>query len=120
MSIKCKIKKGDHVQVIAGGKDIKGQSGKVLEVVKSGRSIRVRVEGLRLIKRHVKPQRSAKHPEGGIIEGTGSIPIAHVMLFSEAENRPVRTGSVTKTGEGKASLLKERIARGSKVKAAKL
>jgi len=120
MSTKCKIKKGDLVKVIAGGKDIKGQSGKVLEVLKDGEKVRVRVEGLRIIKKHIKPQRSAKHPEGGIVEGAGSIPIAHVMLFSETENRPVRTGSVSKTGEGKASLLKERTARGAKVKAAKV
>jgi large subunit ribosomal protein L24 len=120
MSTKCKIKKGDLVKVISGGQDIKGKSGKVLEVLKDGESVRVRVEGLRIIKKHIKPQRSAKHPEGGIVEGAGSIPIAHVMLFSETLNRPVRTGAVSKTGEGKASLLKERVVRGAKLKAEKV
>lgn len=120
MSTKCKIKKGDLVKVISGGQDIKGKSGKVLEVLKDGDSVRVRVEGLRIIKKHIKPQRSAKHPEGGIVEGAGSIPIAHVMLFSETLNRPVRTGTVSKTGEGKASLLKERVVRGAKLKADKV
>ena len=120
MQIKCKIKKGDLVKVIAGGKDIKGQSGKVLEVLRDGDKVRVRVEGLRIIKRHLKPQRSAKHPEGGIIEGAGSIPLSHVMLFSETLNRPVRDGAAQKTGEGKASLLKERVARGKGLKAEKV
>jgi large subunit ribosomal protein L24 len=120
MQTKCKIKKGDLVKVISGGKDIKGQSGKVLEVLRDGDKVRVRVEGLRIIKRHLKPQRSAKHPEGGIIEGAGSIPLSHVMLFSETLNRPVRVGAAQKTGEGKASLLKERVARGKGLKAEKV
>ncbi len=120
MTIKCKIKKGDLVKVIAGGKDIKGQTGKVLEVLKSGEQVRVRVEGLRMIKRHLKPQRSAKHPEGGIIEGAGSIPVSSVMLFSEVLDRLVRVGAVEKTGEGKASRRKERVARGKNVKAEKV
>jgi large subunit ribosomal protein L24 len=118
--MKCSIKKGDTVKVIAGGKDIKGKTGKVLEVIKDGDKVRVRVEGLRITKKHIKPQRSAKHPEGGIVEGAGSIPIAHVMLFSEALDRPVRTGTVLKTGDGKESLRRERVARGRNVKAEKV
>lgn len=115
--IKCKIKKGDLVKVIAGGKDIKGQTGKVLEVLKDGDQVRVRVEGLRIIKRHIKPQRSAKHPEGGIVEGAGSIPACNVMLYSEALGRPVRTGVATKTGDSKESRRKERVIRGRDLKA---
>jgi large subunit ribosomal protein L24 len=118
--MKCSIKKGDTVKVIAGGKDIKGKTGKVLEIIKDGEKVRVRVEGLRIVKKHIKPQKSAKHPEGGIVEGAGSIPLAHVMLFSEALGRPVRTGSVTKTGEGKESRRRERIARGKNLKAEKV
>ena len=110
--MKTKIKKGDLVKVIAGSKSIKGQSGKVLEVIRDGQKWRVRVEGLRIIKRHIKPQKSPKHPEGGIIEGAGSIPIANVMLVSEKLGRPVRTGS-SETADGK----KLRVARGRKLKA---
>jgi large subunit ribosomal protein L24 len=111
--MKTKIKKGDTVKVISGGQDIKGKTGKVLEVISDGENIRVRVEGLRMIKRHIKPQKTAKHPEGGIIEGAGSIPVSSVMLFSEKLGRPVRTGSVM-TSDGKK---KVRVARGKKVKA---
>jgi len=111
--MKTKIKKGDTVKVISGGRDIKGKTGKVLEVIKDGDKVRVRVEGLRIVKRHIKPQKTAKHPEGGIIEGAGSIPVSSVMLFSEKLNRPVRTGAV-ETSDGKK---KVRVARGRKLKA---
>jgi large subunit ribosomal protein L24 len=111
--MKCKIKKGDTVKVISGGQDIKGKTGKVLEVLKDGDKVRVRVEGLRIVKRHIKPQKTAKHPEGGIVEGAGSIPVSHVMLFSEKLNRPVRTGAA-ETSDGKK---KVRVARGRTLKA---
>jgi len=111
--MKCKIKKGDTVKVIAGGQDIKGKTGKVLEVIRDGEKVRVRIEGLRTIKRHIKPQKTAKHPEGGIIEGAGSIPVSSVMLFSEKLARPVRTGAA-ETSDGKKKL---RVARGRKLKA---
>ena len=111
--MKTKIKKGDTVKVISGGQDIKGKTGKVLEVIKDGDKVRVRVEGLRIVKRHIKPQKTAKHPEGGIIEGAGSIPVSAVMLWSEKLNRAVRTGSV-ETSDGKKKL---RVARGRTVKA---
>ena len=110
--MKTRIKKGDLVKVIAGNKDIKGKTGKVLEVLRDGDKWRVRVEGLQTIKRHLKPQKFAKHPEGGIVEGAGSIAISNVMLMSDKAQRPVRTGAVF-TSEGK----KQRVARGKKVKA---
>jgi large subunit ribosomal protein L24 len=103
-----KIKKGDLVKVISGAH--KGEQGRVLEVL--GSKDRVRVEGVANIKRHIKPQKSPKHPEGGIIEGAGSIHVSNVMLLSEKAGRPVRTGS-TFTAEGK----KQRVARGRSVKA---
>ncbi len=110
--MKTKIKKGDLVKVISGGKDIKGKTGKVLEVLRDGDAWRVRVEGLRMVKKHIKPQRNPKHPEGGIVEGAGSIPISNVMLMSEKLGRPVRTGA-SFTSDGK----KQRVARGKNLKA---
>lgn len=110
--MKTKIKKGDLVKVISGGKDIKGKTGKVLEVLRDGDAWRVRVEGLRMVKKHIKPQRNPKHPEGGIIEGAGSIPISNVMLMSEKLGRPVRSGA-SFTSDGK----KQRVARGKNLKA---
>lgn len=56
----AKIKKGDHVVVIAG-KD-KGSKGEVLKVFP--KESRLLVKGVRLVKRHVKP--SQGDPDGGI------------------------------------------------------
>ncbi len=111
-----KIKKGDVVKVISGDAQIRGKTGKVLEVLKDGEKWRVRVEGVNIIKRHIKPQKNPKHPEGGIIEGAGSIAISNVMLMSEKLGRPVRTGA-TFSADGTT---KERVARGKKVKAEKV
>ena len=112
---KAKIRRGDTVKVIRGSKENQGKTGKVLEVVKNGETWRVRIEGINLIKRHIKPQRNPKHPEGGIIEGAGSVPLSNVMLMSEKVGRPVRTGA-SFTSDGK----KERVARGKKIKAEKV
>jgi large subunit ribosomal protein L24 len=109
--VKTKIKKGDLVKVISGSH--KGEQGRVLEVLREGQ--RVRIENVNTIKRHIKPQRNPKHPEGGIVEGAGSVAIASVMVVSEKLGRPVRTGAVF-TSDGK----KERVARGRKVKAEKV
>lgn len=105
---KIKIRKGDTVKVIAG--KYKGEEGKVLEVLTAKN--RVRVEGVAKIKRHIAPQKNPKFPEGGIIEGEGSIHISNVMLLSEALGRPVRTG-IFLTVDGK----KVRVVRGKGLKA---
>ncbi len=100
-----RIKKGDLVKVIAGSKDKKGRIGRVLEVDR--KNGRVKVEGVALLKRHLKPQRDPKHPEGGIVEVLGSVHESNVMLMSESLGRPVRVGaSFNDAGE------KVRIARG--------
>lgn len=105
---KTKIKKDDMVRVISGAHA--GQEGRVIEVLKS--KGRVRVEGIAPIKRHLAPQKNPRHPEGGIIEGAGSLHISNVMLISEALDRPVRVGASV-TAEGK----KLRVARGRNLKA---
>ena len=104
-----KIKKGDRVKVIAGDKRWKGQEGEVLEVLDGGR--RLRVEGVRTIKRHLKPQKDPQHPEGGIIEDLGTIDRSNVMLVSESLGRPVRAGA-SFDADGR----KIRVARGRNLK----
>ena len=107
MTQKTNIKMGDTVRVISGA--YKGAEGRVLEVLRGAG--RVRVEGVATTKRHLAPQKNPRHPEGGIIEGTGSLHISNVMLVSEELGRPVRTGK-TFTDDGK----KLRVARGRNVK----
>ena len=78
--VKLHIRRGDVVKVIAG--DHKGAEGKVLEVVtKKSRAV---VEGVRLIKKHVR--RSQDNPEGGITEREGGIHVSNLKLVKRADD----------------------------------
>ena len=71
---KFHVKRGDSVVVIAGSH--KGKSGKILEILPvSGRA---RVEGVCMIKRHLK--KSQEHPQGTIAEREGSVHLSNLML----------------------------------------
>ncbi len=105
---KIRIKVGDTVKVIAGKH--KGAEGRVIEVLREKE--RVRLEDVFTTKRHIAPQKSSRHPEGGIIETPGTVHISNVMLMSEELNRPVRIGA-SFTDDGK----KIRVARGRNLKA---
>jgi large subunit ribosomal protein L24 len=76
MAQKFHVKRGDQVVVIAGSQ--KGKSGKVLEIVASKQ--RARVEGVGMIKRHLK--KSQEHPQGTIAEREGTIHVSNLMLQS--------------------------------------
>lgn len=68
------LRKGDMVEVL-GGK-YRGKRGKVLQVLpERGRAI---VEGVNVVKRHVKPNR--KVPQGGIVEKEAPLPAARLMV----------------------------------------
>ena len=76
MATKFHVKRGDQVVVIAGSQ--KGKSGKVLEIL--AKKQRVRVEGVAMIKRHLK--KSQEHPQGTIAEREGSVHVSNLMLQS--------------------------------------
>ena len=76
MAQKFHVKRNDQVVVIAGSQ--KGKSGKILEVLASKQ--RARVEGVGMIKRHLK--KSQENPQGSITEREGSIHISNLMLQS--------------------------------------
>jgi len=86
MSVKCciptKLRKGDKVQIIAG-KD-KGAQGIILRVLREDQS--VVVEGVNLIKKHVKPN-PAKDIQGGIIEREAAVHISNVALFNPTSGK---------------------------------
>ena len=73
--MKQRIRKGDLVQVVAGAD--KGVQGRVLAVDRA--TGRVRVEKVRLQKRHLKPGRRGART-GGIIEQEGYVDGSNVML----------------------------------------
>ena len=76
MSQKFHVKRNDVVVVIAGSH--KGKSGKILEVLPAKQ--RARVEGVAMVKRHLK--KSQEHPQGTIAEREGSVHISNLMLQS--------------------------------------
>lgn len=74
MQPKFHIKRGDEVVVLSGAH--KGKSGKVLELLPAKQ--RARVEGVAMIKRHVK--KSQENPNGAIVEREGSVHISNLQL----------------------------------------
>lgn len=99
------VRKGDQVMVISG--KYKGQKGKVLEILTA--KDRVRIEGIATVKRHLKPGRDPKVPQGGIIEKFGTIHISNVAALDPNGGKPTRVGRKT-LEDGR----KVRIARRSK------
>jgi large subunit ribosomal protein L24 len=73
--IKFHVKKGDQVEVISG--NFQGSQGKILAVMPSKQ--RVLVEGVRIIKKHLR--KSQDNPSGKIAEREGPIHISNVKLI---------------------------------------
>jgi large subunit ribosomal protein L24 len=76
--MKCHVKKGDEVVVLAGKE--KGKRGKIIAVMP--KTQRVIVEGVQMIKRHTR--KSQQHPQGAIVEREGTIHVSNVKK-AEAE-----------------------------------
>jgi len=84
-----KIRKGDDVIVIAG-KD-KGKRGNVLKLMSDGR---VLVDGVNIVKKHVRPNPN-KGQIGGIIEQEAPLDISNIALFDAASGKASRVGIKT-------------------------
>ncbi len=76
-----KIKVGDNVLVLAG-KD-KGKTGKVLKTI--SKKNRVVVEGINMVKKHVKPNQTNEN--GGIFDIEASIHVSNVKKIEEKANK---------------------------------
>jgi large subunit ribosomal protein L24 len=81
--IKCHVKKGDHVEIVSG--NFRGSSGKILAVYPHKQ--RILVEGVRIIKKHLR--KSQDNPSGKIAEREGPIHISNVKLI-ERDGKPVK------------------------------
>ena len=84
---KCHVKKGDQVEVISG--NFRGSSGRVLAVFPGKQ--RVVVEGVRIIKKHLR--KSQDNPSGKIAEREGPIHISNVKLIErekKTEKKPAK------------------------------
>jgi len=84
---KVHVKKNDEVVVIAGAN--KGKRGRVIVV--EAKVQRVIVEGVRMIKKHMR--KSQQYPNGQIIEREGSIHISNVMKADKWDARAAKHGT---------------------------
>jgi large subunit ribosomal protein L24 len=89
-----RIRKGDLVQVMSGAD--RGKQGKVL-AVDPARG-RVRVEKVRVQKRHLKAGRRGART-GGIVEMEGLIDLSNVMLVDPGTHRPGRVRTEIRDGQ---------------------
>ena len=88
-----KVKVGDNVKVLTG-KD-KGKEGKVLYTLR--KKDRVVVEGVNIVKKHMKPSRM--NETGGILETENPIHVSNVKVVTE-EKKAKTTKKSTKKEVG--------------------
>lgn len=81
----AKIKKGDHVIVLAG-RD-KGKHGEVIEI--RPKDDRALVRGVNMVRRH---QRQTAQEEGGIISKEATIHLSNLALEDPRDGKPTRVG----------------------------
>ena len=86
MNNKLHVKTGDTVLVLSG--DDRGKQGKVLAV--SPKEGKVIVEGLNMVKKHVKPRKMGD--QGGIVEAEGAFYASKVQVICPSCKKPTRIG----------------------------
>ena len=86
-----KVKVGDNVKVLTG-KD-KGKEGKVLYTLR--KKDRVVVEGVNIVKKHMKPSRM--NETGGILEVENPIHVSNVKVLTAKEDKKVKEVKEEKT-----------------------
>lgn len=84
MQKKLHIKVGDTVKILSG--ESRGKEGTVLSIDR--KKDRAVVEGVNVIKKHVKPD--AANPQGGIVEKEAALHISNLMLVHNGT--PTRVG----------------------------
>jgi len=89
-----KIRKGDLVQVVTGAD--RGKQGRVIALDPA--KDRVRVEKMRMQKRHLKPGRRGA-AQGGIIEDEGFVELSNVMVVNPSDGKPSRVRIEDRDGQ---------------------
>jgi large subunit ribosomal protein L24 len=89
--VKFHVKKGDQVEVISG--NFRGSSGRILAVFPAKQ--RVVVEGVRIIKKHLR--KSQDNPGGKIAEREGPIHISNVKLIEREKKTEKKATKKSKT-----------------------
>ena len=83
------VKRNEEVVVIAGTE--KGKRGKVIQMLP--KKERVVVEGVKMIKKHMR--KSQQYPQGAIIEREGSLHISNVMSAEKFDSRAAKRNSAS-------------------------
>jgi large subunit ribosomal protein L24 len=83
-----KIRTDDTVVVISG-KD-KGRTGKVIRT--DPKKDRVFVEGVNMVKRHMRPTPGRPNAPVGVIEKEGPVHVSNVAIVDPKDNKPTRVG----------------------------
>jgi large subunit ribosomal protein L24 len=96
-----RIKKGDMVKVVAGSN--KGKTGKVEST--NAKTLTVTVEGIGIVKRHVKPTQI--NPRGGTKEIHLGLPVSNVVLITGEKEQPTRVGYQTAKDGKKVRVAKQ-------------
>src|SRR5258705_2184323 len=91
--VKHHVKKGDQVEIISG--NYRGSSGRILAVFLGKQ--RVLVEGVRIIKKHLR--KSQDNPSGKIAEREGPIHISNVRLLEREKTDNVAKSEKDKKGK---------------------
>ena len=87
---KCHVRKGDQVEVVSG--NFRGSSGRILAVFPGKQ--RVLVEGVRIIKKHLR--KSQDNPSGKIAEREGPIHISNVKLIEREKKTEKKAAKKSK------------------------
>lgn len=101
---KYKIKSGDEVVVIAGADKDLNTPRKVIAVYADAQRPRLKVEGVRIVTKHLKP--NAQSPQGSIVKEEALIALSNVMLWDPKAKRGV-TVKREKTEKGTARVSKK-------------
>ena len=81
------IRKDDTIMVTTG--DEKGKKGRVIDLSSEGN--RLFIEGVNMIKKHMKPNK--QYSQGGIIEKEAPVQRSNVMLVCPKCDKPTKIGN---------------------------
>ena len=107
-----KIRRGDEV-IVRTGRD-RGRRGQVVSVLDEQRVV---VQGVNLVKKHVKPN-PMKGTTGGVIDKTMPIHQSNVAIFNAATGKADRVGIKSRPGkDGKPANYRVYKSSGEEIKA---
>lgn len=104
----AKLRSGDKVQVIRG-KD-RGKQGTILRILPDDRVV---VEGIQMVKKHIRAAQEGK--ESGIVAVEAPIHRSNVMLVDPKSGKPTRINVTVKkeVRDGKVKIVRTRVAKKS-------